>query len=42
VRGAAIWAMRQLLDDREFAALAHAQRQLESDINVVAEWDERL
>ncbi len=38
IRGAAIWALKQLLDDNAFAAHAAAQAATETDPTVLAEW----
>lgn len=38
VRGAAVWALRQLMPDADFAALAVRQRPHETDGDVLAEW----
>ena len=38
VRGAAIWALQQLLPPSEFEALARRHQQAEPDITVRAEW----
>ncbi len=39
VRGAAAWALSQLLPDDEFAELAHARAAIESDESVRDEWN---
>ncbi|MFQ5563056.1 MAG: tRNA epoxyqueuosine(34) reductase QueG [Parvularculaceae bacterium] len=38
VRGAAAWALRQLLDDAQFDALARERAPVECDESVLAEW----
>ena len=42
VRGAAVWALSQLMERRVFAALALALRSSEEDPEVLAEWEEAL
>jgi epoxyqueuosine reductase len=39
VRGAAVWALRQLMEPRGFAVLRDERRIDESDRHVIAEWD---
>ncbi|MBO6782339.1 MAG: tRNA epoxyqueuosine(34) reductase QueG [Alphaproteobacteria bacterium] len=39
VRGAAVWALSRLTDPSEFARLAEAARETETDASVLAEWD---
>jgi epoxyqueuosine reductase len=38
VRGAAVWALAQLLPRAEFAVLAQSAASAESDASVVEEW----
>jgi epoxyqueuosine reductase len=39
VRGAAVWALSQLLPEDRFAALREGEAMTESDTTVLAEWD---
>ena len=38
VRGAAVWALSQLMSDDEFAALAAGKASAETDASVCVEW----
>ena len=38
VRGAAVWALSELLDEDQFAALQHADAAQENDAIVLTEW----
>ena len=38
VRGAAVWALKRLLDEAAFAALREARAGIEADLQVLAEW----
>jgi epoxyqueuosine reductase len=42
VRGAAVWALSRLLPDATFSALAEQMLKVETDNDVIAEWQAGL